>query len=82
MVAPTVTPAVEAMATAKELRWTARAYRDGDLDGAWYALAATDDPQVNAEVAAEAERTRVFCVRADDAPGAPRSPPPSGSTTG
>ena len=41
---PEVTPAVEAMATARELRWTARAYRDGDLDGAWYAIACTDDP--------------------------------------
>ena len=48
--------------------WTARAYRDGDLDGAWYAIACTDDPAVNAAVADEAERARVFCVRADDAP--------------
>src|ERR671917_1079416 len=56
------------MATARELRWTARPYRDGDLDGAWYALAATDDAEVNAVVGADAERARIFCVRADDAP--------------
>ncbi len=68
VIAPAVTPAVEGMASAGELRWTVRTYRDGDLDGAWYALAATDDPQVNAAVGAEAERARVFCVRADDAP--------------
>jgi uroporphyrin-III C-methyltransferase / precorrin-2 dehydrogenase / sirohydrochlorin ferrochelatase len=42
-----------------------REYHDGDLDGAWYAIAATDDPQVNAAVVAEAERLRIFCVRAD-----------------
>jgi uroporphyrin-III C-methyltransferase / precorrin-2 dehydrogenase / sirohydrochlorin ferrochelatase len=65
VVAPHVTPAVEAMAG--ELRWTARPYLDGDLDGAWYAIACTDDPDVNAAVAAEAERARVFCVRADEA---------------
>ncbi len=53
---------------ANELRWTARPYRDGDLEGAWYAIACTDDPTVNAAVAAEALRARVFCVRADDAP--------------
>ena len=82
VVAPTVTPAVEGMATAKELRWTARAYRDGDLDGAWYALAATDDPQVNADVAAAAERTRVFCVRADDAPGGTAVTPAIGEHDG
>jgi uroporphyrin-III C-methyltransferase / precorrin-2 dehydrogenase / sirohydrochlorin ferrochelatase len=42
-----------------------REYRDGDLDGAWYAIAATDDPEVNAAVVAEADRLHVFCVRAD-----------------
>ena len=82
VVAPTVTPAVEGMATARELRWTARSYRDGDLDGAWYALAATDDPEVNAAVAAEAERGRVFCVRADDAPAGTAAPRPAAATTG
>jgi uroporphyrin-III C-methyltransferase / precorrin-2 dehydrogenase / sirohydrochlorin ferrochelatase len=44
-----------------------RGYRDGDLAGAWLAHAATDDPGVNAAVAAEAERLHVWCVRADDA---------------
>jgi uroporphyrin-III C-methyltransferase / precorrin-2 dehydrogenase / sirohydrochlorin ferrochelatase len=42
-----------------------REYRDGDLEGAWYAIAATDDPQVNEAVVAEAESRRIFCVRAD-----------------
>ena len=69
LIAPAVTPAVEAMATAGEVRWEVRRYVPGDLDGAWYALACTADPQVNAAVAAEAERARVFCVRADDATG-------------
>ena len=82
VVAPEVTPAVEGMATAKELRWTARPYRDGDLDGAWYALAATDDRQVNAAVAAAAERARVFCVRADDAPGGSAVTPAVGEHDG
>jgi uroporphyrin-III C-methyltransferase/precorrin-2 dehydrogenase/sirohydrochlorin ferrochelatase len=82
VVAPDVTPAVEGMATARELRWTARPYRDGDLDGAWYALAATDDPQVNAAVATAAERARVFCVRADDAPGGTAVTPAVGEHDG
>ena len=82
VVAPEVTPAVEGMATARELRWTARPYRDGDLDGAWYALAATDDPQVNAVVATAAERARVFCVRADDAPGGTAVTPAVGEHDG
>ncbi len=44
-----------------------RPYRDGDLSAAWLAHAATDDPGVNAMVAAEAERCHIWCVRADDA---------------
>jgi uroporphyrin-III C-methyltransferase/precorrin-2 dehydrogenase/sirohydrochlorin ferrochelatase len=56
------TPAVEAMAG---ITLELRDFRDGDLDGAWYAIAATDDPAVNAAVVAEAERSRIFCVRAD-----------------
>jgi uroporphyrin-III C-methyltransferase/precorrin-2 dehydrogenase/sirohydrochlorin ferrochelatase len=44
-----------------------RRYRDGDLSAAWLAHAATDDPDVNSLVAAEAERQRIWCVRADDA---------------
>jgi uroporphyrin-III C-methyltransferase/precorrin-2 dehydrogenase/sirohydrochlorin ferrochelatase len=49
------------------VRLTRRPYRDGDLAGAWLAHAAADDPAVNAAVAAEAERRRIWCVRADDA---------------
>ena len=65
IVAPDATPAVAAMADNPAVSLVARGYRDGDLDGAWYALAATGDAAVNAAVVAEAERRRVFCVRAD-----------------
>ena len=44
-----------------------REYRDGDLSAAWLAHAATDDQAVNSLVAAEADRNRIWCVRADDA---------------
>ncbi|MEU9818963.1 uroporphyrinogen-III C-methyltransferase [Pseudonocardia alni] len=66
VVSPEVTPAVEGMASAGEITWTARRWTDGDLTGAWYAIAATDEAATNAAVVAEAERDRVFCVRADD----------------
>ena len=62
VVTRSATPAVEAMAG---ITLTLREFRDGDLDGAWYAIAATDDPDVNAAVVAEAERRQIFCVRAD-----------------
>ncbi len=66
VVAPAATPAVEALGERKPgITLISRAYRDGDLADAWYAIAATDDADVNAAVVAEADRRRVFCVRAD-----------------
>jgi uroporphyrin-III C-methyltransferase/precorrin-2 dehydrogenase/sirohydrochlorin ferrochelatase len=68
VIAPAATPAVEVLATQKPgITLELREYRDGDLDGAWYAIAATDDPAVNAAVVAEADRRQIFCVRADAA---------------
>jgi uroporphyrin-III C-methyltransferase/precorrin-2 dehydrogenase/sirohydrochlorin ferrochelatase len=61
------TPAVEAFQTSAGITLTLREYRGGDLDGAWYAIAATDDATVNAAVVADAEQRHIFCVRADAA---------------
>lgn len=65
VIAPEATPSVQGMADGGELGWQQRPYADGDLDGAWYALACTDDADVNAAVCAEADWRAVFCVRAD-----------------
>ncbi len=66
VVARAATPAVEALAEQQPgITLELRDYRDGDLEDAWYAIAATDQPEVNAAVVAEAERRRIFCVRAD-----------------
>src|SRR5262249_54536742 len=60
------TTAVEALSRREPgISLEIREYRDGDLDGAWYAIAATDDPAVNAAIVADAEARRIFCVRAD-----------------
>jgi uroporphyrin-III C-methyltransferase len=66
VVSPEVTPALEALVESGSLTWVRRRYEPGDLAGAWYAVAATDDPAVNAAVAEEADRSRIFCARADD----------------
>ena len=60
------TPAVEALSQREPgISLELRQYRKGDLDGAWYAIAATDDPDVNSAIVAEAEARHIFCVRAD-----------------
>jgi uroporphyrin-III C-methyltransferase / precorrin-2 dehydrogenase / sirohydrochlorin ferrochelatase len=77
LISPEATPAVEGMAQAGELQWHRRRYADGDLADAWYALALTDDAEVNAAVVAEADRRRTFCVRADDGTAGTASTPAS-----
>lgn len=67
LVSPEVTPALEGLAG--ELTLHLREFTETDLDGAWYVVAVTDDPDVNARVAAAAESRHTFCVRADDALG-------------
>jgi uroporphyrin-III C-methyltransferase/precorrin-2 dehydrogenase/sirohydrochlorin ferrochelatase len=44
-----------------------RDFGPDDLDGAWLALACTDDPGANAAVATAAAERHVWCIRADDA---------------
>ncbi|MFJ5831131.1 uroporphyrinogen-III C-methyltransferase [Streptomyces sp. NPDC093089] len=82
LISPSATPSVEAMAEAGEIRWTKRRYEDGDLADTWYALVATTDPESNAAASAEAERTRTWCVRADDAEAATAWTPATGRDAG
>lgn len=82
VVAPGVTPELARAADAGALQWLERPYRTGDLDGAWYALAATDDEQANRAVSLEAEALRVFCVRADRAEEATAWTPATGEVDG
>jgi len=66
VVSPTLTLGLVALAGEARLHWTPRAYRAGDLAGAWLVMVATDDRAVNAEVAAEARARRVWANCADD----------------
>ena len=78
VVAPEASGRVTAWAAAGALTWERRTVEPADVDGAWYVLAATDSAQANAAVAAAAERTGTFCVRADDATGGSAWTPATG----
>ena len=67
LVSPEVTGSLEDLAQAGRIHWARRRYAPGDIDGAWLVCACTDDPAVNAAIAAAAETQRIWCVRADDA---------------
>jgi len=78
IVSPGLSPVLEDLAAAGRLRWTAREYAGGDCAGAWLVCACTDDPGVNAAVAADADAAGIWCVRADDAAASRALTPASG----
>ncbi|WP_193611588.1 uroporphyrinogen-III C-methyltransferase [Nocardioides lijunqiniae] len=82
VVSPDVTPAIEGLVGAGEATWHRRGFEESDLEDTWYALAVTDVTEVNERVSAEAERRRVFCVRADDATDATAWTPAVGRAAG
>jgi precorrin-2 dehydrogenase / sirohydrochlorin ferrochelatase len=78
VIAPKATGSIAALAASGAVSWLPRSYVEGDLEGAWYALVATDDHDCNERVSAEAERRRIFCVRSDDRHAATAWTPASG----
>lgn len=82
VVAPRVTPELAQLAAAGALTWRQKEFTMEDLQGARYVQALTDEPQVNARVAAWAEAQGIFCVRGDDASGGTAWTPASGTAGG
>ena len=67
LVAPEAIPAVQRLAEEGSISWERREFRDSDLDGAFLAVAATNDTEVNIAVSEGAER-RAMLVNVVDVP--------------
>ncbi|MFI6455892.1 uroporphyrinogen-III C-methyltransferase [Streptosporangium amethystogenes] len=78
IVSTSVTHALDDLIATGRVTWQARRYQAGDVDGAWLVQACTDNPEVNAAVAEEAEAKRIWCVRADDKDASAAWTPASG----
>ncbi|MEN9711026.1 MAG: hypothetical protein RL441_1018, partial [Actinomycetota bacterium] len=63
VVAPQVSEAIRALPVEVAIRQ----YQSSDIDGVWLVHAATDVAAINEQVAADAQSSRIWCVRADDA---------------
>ncbi|MCU1552641.1 MAG: uroporphyrinogen-III C-methyltransferase [Arthrobacter sp.] len=66
VVAPLASPALLELADAGLLAWEPRPYRTSDVDGTWFVQTATGVSAVDAQVSADAEAQRVWCVNASD----------------
>ncbi|QCV95752.1 cobalamin biosynthesis protein [Acidipropionibacterium acidipropionici] len=65
VVAPNAGIQLGRLARRGQVEYRKKAFEPSDLDGMWFVQALTNDPEVNAKVAAEAEERRIFCVRGD-----------------
>ncbi len=82
VVAPELTASLADLAARGLIETHRSCYQVSDLDGAWLVLACTEQAAVNATVTADAERLRIWCVRADDAAASPAWVPAVGRTLG
>jgi siroheme synthase-like protein len=67
LVAPEAEPELEELAREGSIQWERRAYEPADLEGAFLAIASTDDTDVNIRVYEEAE-ARAMLVNVVDVP--------------
>ena len=65
VVSPELTDAVAELAASGRINLLQRPYQDGDLQGSFLTIAATDDPEVQQAVQAEAERHNLLLNVAD-----------------
>lgn len=68
VVSPDATPGIRRMASEGAIQWEPRAYRPGDLAGAFIAIAATNLREVNRRIFDEAEARGIMLNAVDDPP--------------
>jgi uroporphyrin-III C-methyltransferase / precorrin-2 dehydrogenase / sirohydrochlorin ferrochelatase len=78
VISPGLSPSLQDLAAAGRIDWRRRIYAPGDCRMAWLVCAFTDDRRANAAIADDAERSRCWCVRSDDAAASPAWTPASG----
>ncbi len=66
LISPALGDDLQDAAAQEKIRWIARPYQDGDLEGAFLVIAATDDTEVNHAVYAEAEQRHILVNVVDD----------------
>ena len=66
VVAPVASDALSELAASGLLTWEPRTYLSSDVDGVWFVQTATGVAAVDAQVAADAEAQRIWCVNASD----------------
>jgi len=67
VISPTLTYTLQSLRDNGRIQHVPRRYEDGDLEGAFIVIAATDDHDVNLDVAREAEKLKILVEVTDNA---------------
>ena len=67
VISPDLCPELSRAAQSKEIRVVSRGYQDGDIEGAFIVIVATDDSNINLKVVTEAQRRAILVNVVDDA---------------
>lgn len=65
VISPELTEELQSLYAAGRLSWVSRSYQEGDLADSFLVIAATDDPEVQGRVHAEAEENNILLNVAD-----------------
>ncbi len=65
VISPTVVPEIDELARSGLVRWISKRYEEGDADGHFLAIVATDDVDVSRRVFADCERYGILCNAVD-----------------
>ena len=68
MVAPRLSPAFRPLVARGQITWRSCVYHPDDLDGVWLVLLCIGQSVLESEIAAEAERRKIFCVGRRESP--------------
>jgi precorrin-2 dehydrogenase / sirohydrochlorin ferrochelatase len=68
VVAPCASNEVQRLFSSERIRWSARIFLPGDLEGIFLVIAATGDPRLNRLVFLESQRRGILCNSVDDPP--------------
>ncbi|MBI4777325.1 bifunctional precorrin-2 dehydrogenase/sirohydrochlorin ferrochelatase [Candidatus Desantisbacteria bacterium] len=65
VISPQINEEINVFACEKRIEWIERGYQAGDLKGAFFVIAATDDPDLNKQISQEARDTGILVNVAD-----------------
>lgn len=66
LISPIISESLNSAVSRGDINWLQRTYERGDLDGAWLVQTATASPDIDEQVAADAEAGQIWCLKGGD----------------